>query len=196
MATLAGCASVFEPTPPAAPLTVAALPEMVSDYVIGPGDRLQIFVWRNQELSTSLIVRPDGKISAPLIEDLPISGLTPTLAARAIEERLSNFVKDVVVTVVMLDFVGPVERQIRVVGEAARPQALAYRRGMTALDVMVMTGGLTQFAAGNRALLLRVVNDKPTRYRLRLADLVKQGDMTANAELVPGDVILIPQSWF
>lgn len=196
MANLAGCANVFEATPPAAPLTVAALPEMVSDYVIGPGDRLQIFVWRNQELSTSLIVRPDGKISAPLIEDLPISGLTPTLAARAIEERLSNFVKDVVVTVVMLDFVGPVERQIRVVGEAARPQALAYRRGMTALDVMVMTGGLTQFAAGNRALLLRVVNNKPTRYRLRLADLVKQGDMTANAELVPGDVILIPQSWF
>jgi polysaccharide export outer membrane protein len=164
--------------------------------VIGPGDHLQIFVWRNAELSTPMVVRPDGKISTPLIEDLQVAGLTPTQAARLIEEKLSAFVKDAIVTIVMQDFIGPIERQIRVVGEAAKPQAVPYRQGISALDIMILTGGLTQYAAGNRATILRTVDGKRVVYRLRLADLMKRGDMTANAALAPGDVVLIPQSWF
>jgi polysaccharide export outer membrane protein len=194
--SLCGCLDILQPGLRDAPLKIDSKAAISNDYIIGPGDHLQIFVWRNAELSTAIVVRPDGKISTPLIEDLPVVGLTPTQAARAVEERLSAFVKDAIVTVVMLDFLGPTDRQIRVVGEAAKPQAIPYRAGLTALDVMIQCGGLTQFAAGDRATILRVVQGQPTTYRLRLADLLKRGDMSVNAEMAPGDVLLIPQSWF
>lgn len=194
--TVSGCIEPLQMGLRDAPLKIDSKAAISNDYIIGPGDHMQIFVWRNAELSTSIVVRPDGKISTPLIEDLPVVGLTPTQAARAVEERLSAFVKDAIVTVVMLDFLGPTDRQIRVVGEAAKPQAIPYRAGLTALDVMIQCGGLTQFAAGDRATILRVVKGQPTTYRLRLADLMKRGDMSVNAEMAPGDVLLIPQSWF
>jgi len=188
---LAACAGTSE-----APPTVTTDPSLAADYIIGPGDNLHIFVWRNQELSMAVRVRPDGKISVPLIEDLPVSGKTPTQAGRDIEEKLSNFVKDAIVTVIMLDFVGPAESQIRVVGEAAKPLAIPYRKGITVLDVLIQAGGLTQYAAGNRATIARVVNGKLVSYTVRVADLMKEGDVTANVELAPGDVLTIPQSWF
>ena len=188
---LNGCSGVAE-----APLTAAKTQELASDYLIGPGDQIQVFVWRNPELTTSVRVRPDGKISVPLIEDLPIAGMTPTKAGRAIEEKLSNYVKDAIVTVIMVDFVGPVERQIRVVGEASKPAAMPFRQGMTVMDVMIQAGGLTQFAAGNRALVLRTVDGKSESYKVRLDDLMKDGDLSANVQLAPGDVLMIPQTWF
>lgn len=189
--TIAGCSDTSD-----APLYAEKGPDLTTDYVIGPGDQLQIFVWRNQELGATVRVRPDGRITIPLIEDLPVAGKTPTQAAREMEEKLSNFVKDPIVTVIMADFAGPVERQIRVVGEAAKPLSLPYRQGITVMDVMIQAGGLTQFAAGNRASLLRRVDGKIVSYRLRLDDLMKDGDVSANAELAPGDVMMIPQSWF
>ncbi|MBF0561717.1 MAG: polysaccharide biosynthesis/export family protein [Alphaproteobacteria bacterium] len=191
MGALAGCAAY-----PDAPLSLNKSRTMDVTYRIGAGDQLQVFVWRNTELSATMRVRPDGYISSPLIEDLPIAGKTPTEAARAIEEKLSNFVKDPVVTVIMVDFIGPVERQIRVIGEAAKPQSLPYRVGVSAMDVLIQAGGLTQFADGNRAIIVRLVDGKPVTYRLRLDDLMKNGDLSANAEMAPGDVLMIPQSWF
>jgi polysaccharide export outer membrane protein len=166
------------------------------DYVVGPGDQLQIFVWRSPELSTTVRVRPDGRISVPLIEDLPVAGKTPSVVGREIEHKLASYVKDAVVTVMMVDFVGPLDRQVRVIGEAAKPQALPYRDGLTVLDVLIASGGLTQFAAGNRASLVRIEDGKQVTYRIRLDDLIKYGDISANAPLVPGDVLIIPQSYF
>lgn len=189
--TLAGCSSS-----PDAPTNLAL--ETVADttYKIGAGDNLQVFVWRNPDLSIAINVRPDGMISVPLIDDLPIAGMTPTEAARAIEEKLSAFIRDPVVTVIMNGFVGPADRQIRVVGEATTPMALPYRKGLTVMDVMIEAGGLTQFANGNDAKIVRTVEDTETTYRVRLDDLMNEGDLTANAALAPGDILLIPQSWF
>lgn len=166
------------------------------DYLIGPGDQFQIFVWGNPELSTVMRVRPDGRISAPLIDDLPVSGKTPSEVARTLEEKLSVYVVGVKVAVIMIDFVGPIDRQIKVLGEAAKPQAMSYRTGMTVLDVMIAAGGLTPFAAGNRATISRTVKGQPTTQRVRLADLLKDGDAAANVEVAPGDIVTIPQSWF
>lgn len=165
------------------------------NYVIGPGDNLNIIVWRNPELSLSVPVRPDGKISTPLIDELDAQGKTSTEIARAVEQQLAKYVRDPVVTVIITGFVGPYSEQIRVVGEAARPQFLPYRQKMTILDVMIAVGGLTDFAAGNSAVLLRSAEgDK--RYSVRLNDLVKRGDVSANVEMKPGDILIIPQSWF
>lgn len=183
----AGCAS-FEP----APATAAS-----SDYNyhIGPGDTVNIVVWRNPELSMSVPVRPDGKITAPLIEDLPAIGKDPTKLARDIEKALGQFIRDPVVTVIVTGFVGPYSEQIRVVGEAAKPQTLPYKQKMTALDVMIAVGGMTEFADGNRASILRT-SENNTQYSVRLKDLVKRGDVSANVEMKPGDILIIPQSWF
>jgi len=187
---LIGCA-----LPADAPLSSGLAQGDEADYRIGPGDSMQIFVWRNPELSMTVQVRPDGRISVPLIEDLPVANKTPTEVARAVEEKLAVFIKNPVVTIIMSNFIGPVDRQIRVVGEAARPLALPFRQGITVLDVMIQAGGLTQFAAGNRALILRRIEGRLVTYHLRLGDLMKEGDMTANVELAPGDVLMIPQSW-
>jgi polysaccharide export outer membrane protein len=186
--TLAGCATSLPPAPSAAASDTYS-------YKIGPGDNLNIVVWRNPELSMSVPVRPDGKISAPLIDDLGAMGKDSTALARDIEKELGKFIRDPVVTVIVTGFVGPYSEQIRVVGEAAKPQILAYKQKMTVLDVMIAVGGITDFADGNRASILRTAENN-TQYSVRLKDLVKGGDVSANVEMKPGDVLIIPQSWF
>jgi len=187
---LAGCATnkEFEP----APVTAAT-----SDYNyhIGPGDTVNIVVWRNPELSMSVPVRPDGKIAAPLIEDLPALGKDPTTLARDVEKALAKFIRDPVVTVIVTQFVGPYSEQIRVVGEAAKPQVLSYRQKMTLLDVMIAVGGVTDFADGNGATILRSAEGNK-QYSVRIKDLIKRGDVSANVEMKPGDILIIPRSWF
>jgi polysaccharide export outer membrane protein len=165
------------------------------NYVIGPLDTLNIAVWRNPELSMSVPVRPDGKVSVPLVEDLPALGKNPTQLARDIEKALGRFIREPVVTVLVTQFNGPYGEQIRVVGEATRPQALPYRQRMTLLDVMIAVGGLTDFADGNNASVLRTAEGN-RQYGVRLKDLVRRGDVSANIEMKPGDVVVIPQSWF
>ena len=189
-ALLGACASGGD-HPPAPP---SAAMENYS-YVIGPGDGLNIVVWRNPELSMSVPVRPDGKISAPLVDELYVQGKNSAEVAREVEKVLSKYVRDPVVTVMVTGFVGPFSEQIRVVGEAARPQALPYRQKMSLLDVMIAVGGLTDFAAGNRATIVRTVEGNKV-YSVRLQDLLKRGDVSANVEMRPGDILIIPQSMF
>ena len=177
---------------PAAPTAAATLGY---SYLIGPGDNLNIIVWRNPELSMSVPVRPDGKFSTPLIDELTAQGKTSIEISRDIEKQLGKYVRDPVVTVVVTSFVGPYDQQIRVVGEAAKPQVLAYKQQMTLLDVMIAVGGLTDFAAGNEATILRKA-DGDKQYSVRLKDLIKRGDISANVEMKPGDILIIPQSFF
>ena len=188
-ALVVGCASNKYPPAPAA----AASDDY--SYHIGPGDTVNIVVWRNPELSMSVPVRPDGKLASPLIEDLPALGKNPTELARDIEKALSKFIRDPVVTVIVTQFVGPYSEQIRVVGEAAKPQVLPYKQKMTLLDVMIAVGGMTDFADGNGASILRP-SDGSKQYGVRIKDLVKRGDVSANVEMKPGDVLIIPRSWF
>lgn len=166
------------------------------NYLIGPGDQLNIFVWRNPEVSGSFIVRPDGKITTSLVEDIPASGKTPTQLARAIEERLSTYLREPIVTVTVNNFNGPYSEQIRVIGEAALPRAVAYGKNMTLLDVMIAVGGLTEFANGNGAVLVRIENGKQKQYQLMIEDLIRTGDIAANVDVLPGDIIVIPEAWF
>jgi len=189
IALLSACGSTQYPAAPAA----AATPD--HKYLIGPLDTLNIIVWRNPELSLSVPVRPDGRISTPLVEDLVAQGRNPTDLARDIEKALSKYTRDPVVTVVVTTFVGSAGEQIRVIGEATRPAAIPYRQYMTVLDVMIAVGGLTDFADGNGAVLVRA-KDEGRSYGVRLRDLVKRGDISANVEMRPGDVLIIPQSWF
>ena len=186
-AFLGGCSSI-----PQAP-SLAASPDY--KYLIGPGDTISIVVWRNPELSMVVPVRPDGRIAAPLVEDLLALGKDATTLGRDIEQALSKVIRDPVVTVVVTNFIGPYSEQIRVVGEATRPQILSYRQKMTLLDVMIAVGGITDFADGNGARLLRTAEGNK-QYRVRIKDLVKRGDVSANVEMKPGDVLIIPQSWF
>ena len=167
-----------------------------TDYRIGSDDNLQIFVWRNPELSTSIPVRPDGKITIPLIDDLPVAGKTPTELARDIEKALAVYIQDPIVSVIVRDFVGPFQDRVRIVGEASRPQALPYRSTMTLLDAMIAVGGMTDFADGNRAIISRRVNGGAKQYRVLLDDLLRNGDMSANVRIQPGDIIIIPEAWF
>lgn len=188
-ATMMGCKTT--PYPPAP--QSAATPDYL--YKIGPLDSVNVIVWRNPELSTSVPVRPDGKLTAPLIEDLPALGKDPTTLARDVEKALSKYIRDPVVTIIVTGFNGPFPEQIRVVGEAQKPQALAYRQGMTLLDLMIAVGGLTDFADGNNASIMRP-SEGGKQYSVRLKDLVKRGDISANVDVKPGDILLIPQSWF
>lgn len=165
-------------------------------YVIGPLDGLSIFVWRNPELSTSVTVRPDGRISVPLIDDLAATGQTPTALARAIEEKLSVYIQNPIVTVIVSGFQGPYAQQVRVVGEATNPRSIPFRANMTLLDVMIAVGGVTDFAAGNRARLVRFEQGVQTEYRVRVDSLLKDGDISANVAILPGDVLIIPESFF
>jgi polysaccharide biosynthesis/export protein len=164
-------------------------------YIIGPGDNLNIVVWRNPELSMSVPVRPDGKVSAPLVDEIVAQGKTSVQMAREVEQALSKYVRDPIVTVIVTNFVGPYSEQIRVVGEAARPQFLPFKQKMTLLDVMIAVGGLTDFADGNAATVLRT-SDGNKQYAVRLKDLIKRGDVSANVEMRPGDILIIPQSFF
>ena len=167
-----------------------------SEYQIGPGDTLQVYVWRNPDISVTVPVRPDGYISTPLVEDIPAINKTPSQLARDIEKRLSKYIRDPVVTVIVTNFVGTYSKQIRVIGEATKPQSLPYRENMTLLDVMIAVGGLTDFAAGNSAKLIRNQGGKSIQIEVHLKDLLQDGDISANKRVLPGDIILIPQSIF
>ncbi len=165
-------------------------------YKVGPGDSVEIFVWRYPEVSTTVPVRPDGYISAPLLEDVPAAGKTPTELARDLEEALSVFLRDPLVTVIVQGFVGIFPEQIRVLGEATEPRSLQYRDGMTLLDLMIAVGGITEFADGNRSVLVRFEDGEKRQYTVRLRDLIEDADLSANVDLAPGDILLIPESWF
>jgi polysaccharide export outer membrane protein len=186
----AGCASGS--VHPPAPLTVDA-PSL--PYRIGPLDTLNIVVWRNPDVSSTVSVRPDGFISAPLVADTPAAGRTPADLSRDLERSLAKYIRDPVVTIVVQKFQGVYADQVRIVGEAAKPQAVAYRQNMTMLDVMIEAGGMTDFANGNGAVLIRGA-EGGKQYSLRLRDLLGRGDISANVAVMPGDIILIPQSWF
>ena len=188
---LSACAGMSSSLPPAP--AAAATPDY--NYIIGPGDTLNIIVWRNPELSMSVPVRPDGKVTMPLVDELVAQGKTSTQISREVEKVLGNLVRDPVVTVIVTSFVGPYSEQIRVVGEAAKPQALPYKQNMTLLDVMIAVGGLTDFADGNGASITRA-SEGDKRYSVRIKDLIKRGDISANVEMKPGDVLIIPQGWF
>lgn len=186
---LAGCASPGTPAP-----AEAAGP--APDYRIGPGDNINIIVWRNPEVSQAVPVRPDGKITTPLVEDLPAAGKTATALARDIEQALAKYIQQPVVSVVVTNFVGNYSEQIRVIGQATKPQALAYKRDMSLMDVLIAVGGVTEFAAGNRASIVRMVDGKQQKFAVRLDDLIKNGDVSANVAMRPGDVLIIPESYF
>jgi polysaccharide export outer membrane protein len=177
---------------PPAPMSAAT---QDYNYLIGPGDNINIIVWRNPELSMSVPVRPDGKFSTPLIDELAAQDKTSVAVAREIEKQLAKYVRDPVVTVIVTSFVGPYDQQIRVVGEAAKPQALPFKQKMSLLDVMIAVGGLTDFADGNSATILRG-GEGGKQYSVRLRDLIRRGDVSANVEMKPGDILIIPQSFF
>jgi len=165
-------------------------------YLIGAGDVVNIFVWRNPEVSGTFVVRPDGMITTSLVEDIPVSGKTPTQLARTIEEILSTYLREPVVTVTVNNFVGPFSEQIRVIGEASEPKSINYTQQMTLLDVMIQVGGLTEFADGNDAILVRVENGLQKQYEIYIEDLIKNGEIDANVDVLPGDIIVIPETWF
>jgi polysaccharide export outer membrane protein len=199
-ALLAACASSGPPTAVAGAASAATLPSSVKadEYVIGAGDSLSIFVYRNPDLSEGgVAVRPDGRISTPLINDITAAGKTPTQLAHELEDRLKKYIQDPLVTVIVRSFIGPSDRQVKVIGEATEPQAIPYRDGMTVLDVMIATKGLTKYAAGNRAVIIRRdAGGKQESINVRLSDLMKYGDISKNMDMQPGDTLIIPQSWF
>ena len=191
---LISCGS-SRPSYKASEISEAAATES-ADYTIGPGDTLQIFVWDHVDLSTGVQVRPDGKISTPLVEDLQAAGRTSTELARDIENVLKEYIRTPVVTVIMQGFVGEGAQQIRVVGQAVSPSAIQYKQGMTLLDVMIQVGGLSEFAAGNKAKIVRNTANGELEIRVRLDNLLNDGDIKQNVEMRPGDVLIIPQSFF
>jgi len=190
-AGLAACS-----TKPEVPAAQATAPEVPPLYQIGAGDSLTIFVWRNAELTTSVSVRPDGRISVPLIEDLYVEGKNPSDLSREIEKELAVYIQDPLVTVMVGGFVGTFPQQVRIVGEASQPRAIPYRANMTLLDVVIQTGGLTEFADGNNTTLVRMEDGAPKEYRVRLADLLEDGDISANVALLPGDILIVPETFF
>jgi len=187
--------------PPNELRTAAPLSERADDalsYIIGPGDSLSIFVYRAPELSVDVPVRPDGRISIPLVADIQASGRTPSMLSGEIEERLREFVREPNVTVVVRSFIGSSNQQIRIIGEAAQPRSIPFREGLTILDVLIQSGGLTRYAAGNRAQIVRreAGQEAPRVIRVRLADLLRNGDITQDVAMRPGDTVIIPQGWF
>ncbi len=196
--SVSGCSTInglfSKPPPPYVPP-----PGSVSNppYQIGPGDTLSVFVYQSPQLSVgALAVRPDGRISLPLIPDIIAAGKTPTALSKDIEDRLKEYVKQPNVSVMVSGFQGPLNRQVRVIGEAAEPLAIPYRDGMTLLDVMILTKGLTRYAAGNSAVLVRDVAGRKQEIKVRLSDLIRDGDIDQNVAMLPGDTLIIPQSYF
>jgi polysaccharide biosynthesis/export protein len=194
----AGCGTGLFASHAPPPVVQKSTAKVADDYVIGSGDSLSVFVYRNPDLSEAAVaVRPDGRISTPLIEDIVAAGKTPTQLAREIEQRLAKYIQEPNVTVIVRGFVGPPDRQVRVIGEATDPMAIPYRDHMTLLDVMIATKGLTKYAAGNRAVIVRVdAGGKQQTIKVRLNDLIKDGDINQNIEMDPGDTLIVPQSWF
>jgi polysaccharide biosynthesis/export protein len=197
-AALSGCSSVASgPELPQAP-TVSVREGPGEDYLIGPLDQLTVFVWRNPELGAKVQVRPDGRITTPLITDMPAVGKTPTMLAQDIKLQLSQYINDPIVSVIVNEFAGTTSQQVRIVGATEKPASIPYRANMTVLDAMIAVGGLSEYAAGNKARLIRHNKGTGTQkeYLLRLGDLLKRGDSKANVLLEPGDVIIIPESMF
>jgi polysaccharide export outer membrane protein len=194
-ATLAAAADVPTPNPAPPPNTAKPARPVPADYLIGPGDSLEVFVWRNPDLTVTVPVRPDGKISTPLVEDMVAVGKTPTNLARDIEKALAVYVKSPQVNVIVT-VPASVFSQIKVIGQVLHPQALPYRDGMTVLDAVLAVGGLGQYAAGNRARLVRTVNGKSQEIDVKLESLVDKGDMKQNLPLKPGDVLVVPETRF
>jgi polysaccharide export outer membrane protein len=194
--SLNGCSSSEGRLPQAS--TYPSLTASVDSYqyLIGPGDSLSIFVWRNPDISGSFIVRPDGKVTTSLVEDLEVSGKTPTMLAREVEEKLSKFINNPRVTVSLSRFSGPLSEQVRVIGEAANPSAISYVEKMTLLDLMIAVGGLTEFASGNDAKLVRTVSGQQKTFEIRIDDLIKDGNIEENIDILPGDILIIPEAWF
>lgn len=188
MGLLAGCATTYPPAP-----SQGATSDY--DYHIGALDTVSVIVWRNPELSIAVPVRPDGKITVPLVDDLPALGKTPTQLERDMETALGKYIREPVVTIIVTRSIGPVKEQIRIIGEVNKPEVMAYRKDLTLLDVMIDAGGLTDFADGNSARIFRV-SEGGKLYNVRLRDLLKRGDITANVEMQPGDIVIVPQSWF
>jgi len=195
LTTLAGCSNTS--TLPQA-TTRASLTTDVNEYqyLIGPGDSLTIFVWRNPEVSGQFIVRPDGKVTTSLVEDIDVAGRTPSMLAREIEEQLSIYINNPRVTVSVNNFSGPLSEQVRVIGEATNPSAVSYTEHMTLLDLMIAVGGLTEFADGNNAKLVRVIDGQQSTFALSIDDLIRSGDIQQNVDILPGDIIIIPEAWF
>ena len=195
---LSGCAggSSGPQLPPASFVAMQEGPG--EDYIIGPLDELTIFVWRNPELGAKVQVRPDGRITTPLITDMPAVGKTPKMLADDITLQLSQFIQDPLVSVIVNKFAGTYSQQVRIIGATGKPASLPYRANMTLLDALIAVGGLSEYAAGNRAKLIRFDKEtgKQAEYGLRLGDLLKRGDSKANVMLMPGDVIIIPESQF
>lgn len=199
LATLAACSHGVRGTAQLPTASYAARAETLpQSYIIGPLDSLDIFVWKNPELTTKVVVRPDGRITTPLIADLPAAGKTPAQLAVDITAKLSEYIQSPNVQVIVNSFRGPFSQQVRVLGEAAKPAAIPYRANMTLLDVMIEVGGLTQYAAGNRATLVRTdrANGQQHQFALKIGKLIKDGDAKFNVNIQPGDVIIIPQSLF
>jgi polysaccharide export outer membrane protein len=196
LATFLFPALLFACSSPVVAPPVDASNNSASEYQIGAGDSLSIFVWHDAQLSAVVPVRPDGKISTPLIQDVVAVGKTPSQLAHDIEDRLKDYVKDPTVTVIPQKFVGSFDQQVRVIGEAATPRAVPYRANMSVLDVMIDVGGLTKYAAGNKAVIVRKINNQEQTYPLMLDSLIKQGDVRYNFKMQPGDIIIIPQSSF
>jgi polysaccharide export outer membrane protein len=191
-----GCASNSGKLPSAT--TYTSITTSVDDYqyLIGPGDNLSIFVWRNPDISGSFLVRPDGKVTTSLVEDIEVSGKTPTMLAREIEEQLGKYINNPRVTVSVTGFNGPLSEQVRVIGEATNPSAINYTEKMTLLDLMIAVGGLTEFASGNDAKLVRMIAGVQKTFELRIDDLIKDGSIEENIDMLPGDIIIIPEAWF
>lgn len=198
---MTGCSSTptYPPAPVLAPPPVPVQTRISGwNYLLGPGDSVNVFVWRNPEVSGSFPIRPDGKMTMNLIEDMQASGKTPTQLARDIEKALSKYIQEPIATVIVSGGIGPYNQQVRVLGQATTPKALGYREGMSLVDVMIDVGGLTDFADGNKAYISRIAKEDGERVQLgvRLEDLLRNGDSTANAEIRPGDVLVIPESFF
>jgi polysaccharide export outer membrane protein len=193
---LSGCASGGSQLPPASFVSMQEGPG--EDYVIGPLDELTIYVWRNPELGASVQVRPDGRITTPLVTDMPAVGKTPSMLQEDVRLQLSQYITDPIVSVIVNKFAGTFSQQVRIVGATEKPASVPYRANMTILDAMIAVGGLSEFASGNRAKLIRFDKSvgKQTEFALRLGDLLKNGDSKANVMLMPGDVIIIPESFF
>ncbi len=174
-------ASAEEPAPPA------------EEYLVGPGDTLQVFVWRNPELTTGVAVRPDGMISTPLVENMVAVGKTPSQLARDIEVVLAEYIRQPQVNIIVSNALSTFS-QVKVIGQVTTPQSIPYREGMTVLDAILAVGGLGTYAAGNRAKLVRSEGGDETQFKIRLSDLLNEGDLSQNLALRPGDLIVVPES--
>lgn len=196
MLLLAGCASKGKDYPPVPAEQRDLTVQEGYFYEVAPGDTVNIFVWGLNELSGSVPVRPDGMLTTPLIEDMQASGKTPSQLARDLEKQYATYVRAPIVTVIVNGFIGLPTQQVRIIGEAMKPAAVPFRKHMTLLDLMIEVGGLTDFASGNKSVLIRYYGGQQRQYSVRLNDLIRDGIISENVSLLPGDILIIPEAWF